>query len=89
MGMLERLRASHPDCAITAFDGHYRRIGDDHMHLVDHVVVERAGRRDSLPAAERARRKPLHPKAVEARLSGLIGRFASDGPGSSTPGEPS
>jgi len=77
MAMLERLRQAHPGVTITAFDGHYRRIGDADSGILSHLTVRMGDREDTFRAEEPGRRKAPKPKAVEARLSGLIGRFAA------------
>lgn len=75
MGMLNRLRDAHPDVVITAFDGHYARIGDDEMGVLSHLRVERGPRHVSIPSREPGRRKAQPPRAVEARLERLITEF--------------
>lgn len=75
MGMLERLRAAHPDLDIVAFDGHYRRIGDADMGILSHINVAKGARTTTIRAEEPGRRKPLKPKGVEARLERLVGEF--------------
>lgn len=75
MGMLERLTDAHPDVVIVAYDGHYRRIHDNEMHILSHIEVSIGSRSTTMSAVERERRKKLKPKAVEARLSSLITRF--------------
>lgn len=76
MGMLQRLREAHPDVTITAYDGHYCKIGDHDSHLLDHIKVEKVGKAVSFNAVERGRRKAPKPKAIEQRLKGLITQFA-------------
>jgi hypothetical protein len=75
MGMLTRLQDAHPGVAITAFDGHYARIGDDDMHVVSHLRVEAGGRSDTIRAVEAGRRKTPHAKAIEQRFGRLIAEF--------------
>jgi hypothetical protein len=76
MGMLDRLRAAHPDLDIIAFDGHYRRIGDADTGILSHISVAKGARTTTIRAEEPGRRKPLKPKGVEARLTRLLGEFA-------------
>ena len=75
MGMLQRLRDAHPGLTITARDGHYRNIGDDDMHIVDHLLVTKDDRTTSIDAVEAERRKKPHPKAIESRFERLLTQF--------------
>ena len=75
MGMLDRLLKAHPDVAIVAYDGHYRRIPDCEMHLVHHLEVRQGLRSTTIPAVEQGRRKEPKAKAIEARLDRLITQF--------------
>ena len=75
MGMLQRLRDAHPGVTITAKDGHYRPIGDEEIHIVDHLLVEKGHRTASIDAVEAERRKRPHPKAIESRFDRLIAQF--------------
>jgi hypothetical protein len=75
MGMLERLRTTHPDTVITAFDGHHARIGDADMHVVSHIEVARGAAITTFRAVEQGRRKQPSPKAIEERFDRLIAGF--------------
>lgn len=75
MGMLDRLRDAHPDVIITAYDGHYCRISDDQMEILDHIKVRKDGKEDSCRAVEAMRRNKPKPKTIEKRLKTFIENF--------------
>lgn len=77
MAMIERLRTAHPGVAITAFDGHYRQIGDADSAILSHVTVRIGDRTDTFRAEEPGRRKAQKSRAVEGRLDRLIATFAA------------
>lgn len=75
MGMLQRLRDAHPGVTITAYDGHYCKIGDDQSDIIDHIKIEDEKRTAYADSVENGRRTKPTPKAIEARLNHLISIF--------------
>jgi hypothetical protein len=75
MGMLQRLRDAHPGVTITAYDGHFSRVGDDQSDIIDSIRVEGHGGGTYFDAVVSGQRKKPKPKAIEARLDRLISHF--------------
>lgn len=74
MGILNKLREEHPGVIITAYDGHYSRIGDEQSNIISHLEVEFSGQTETVTLTN-FRRKELKPRQVFNQLTDKISAF--------------
>lgn len=74
MGILGKLREKHPGVQITAYDGHYSRIGDEQSDIIDHLKLEAQGR-STVAAIVNHRKKSLKAPEIMKQLDQKIEAF--------------
>lgn len=74
MGILNKLREQHPGVQITAYDGHYARIGDEQSEIINHLKLEAQGR-STIATVVNQRRKALKAPEIMKQLDQKIEAF--------------